>query len=267
MDYYEILGLSSGASQEQIRRAYRTLAKKYHPDRNPSPEAAARMSEINDAYDVLSDPVKRRAYDSRFTNIFTYAEPRREDPREAYKREYLRKRREEDRKAWESRRRWQQRVHTIMWYACIPVALLGALLVIDSRLPPVSSDSRVHTTWVARDKEDGQYYGFLAATGARMIVSVATLEAFEQSYPKPPIYIHTSTILGKDLGASIEIGGVLYTMPPESGIFNPGFPWPIFLLICAIVALSMPKYSTVSSAVATIALVSGLIVAMVLNDT
>lgn len=64
-DYYQILGVEGNASQQQIKKAYRTLALKYHPDRNKdNPTAADRMKEINESYAVLSDPEKRRQYDS-----------------------------------------------------------------------------------------------------------------------------------------------------------------------------------------------------------
>ncbi|NLU35674.1 MAG: molecular chaperone DnaJ [Clostridiales bacterium] len=63
-DYYEILGLERGASEEDIKKAYRRLAKKYHPDLNPGDkEAEERFKEINEAYQVLSNPETRAQYD------------------------------------------------------------------------------------------------------------------------------------------------------------------------------------------------------------
>ncbi len=64
-DYYKILGVSPQASQEEIKKAYRRLVLKYHPDRNPGDkEAEEKFKEINEAYEVLSDPEKRARYDS-----------------------------------------------------------------------------------------------------------------------------------------------------------------------------------------------------------
>ena len=63
-DYYEVLGLQKGASDDEIKKAYRKMAKKYHPDLNPDdPEAEAKFKEVNEANQVLSDPDKRAKYD------------------------------------------------------------------------------------------------------------------------------------------------------------------------------------------------------------
>jgi curved DNA-binding protein len=62
-DYYAALGVERGASQEEIKKAYRRLAQKYHPDVSKEPEAEARFKEVAEAYQTLKDPEKRAAYD------------------------------------------------------------------------------------------------------------------------------------------------------------------------------------------------------------
>ena len=62
-DYYEVLGVQKDASKDDIRKAYRKLALKYHPDRNKSPDSSERFKEISEAYAVLSDDEKRSQYD------------------------------------------------------------------------------------------------------------------------------------------------------------------------------------------------------------
>ncbi|HEX6992649.1 MAG TPA: DnaJ C-terminal domain-containing protein [Gammaproteobacteria bacterium] len=67
-DYYKIMGVARNASQDEIKRAYRRLARKYHPDVSKEPNAEERFKEIGEAYEVLSDPEKRAAYDSLGSN-------------------------------------------------------------------------------------------------------------------------------------------------------------------------------------------------------
>jgi len=62
-DYYKIMGLAKEATPEEIKRAYRRLARKYHPDVSKEPNAEAKFKELGEAYEVLKDPKKRAAYD------------------------------------------------------------------------------------------------------------------------------------------------------------------------------------------------------------
>ena len=92
-DYYEVLGVSKTATDAELKKAYRQLAKKYHPDINPGDkEAEAKFKEASEAYAVLSDPDKRRQYDQFGHAAFEqgggggYGDPK-ERSREAVKRD------------------------------------------------------------------------------------------------------------------------------------------------------------------------------------
>ncbi len=62
-DYYAVLGIEVDATTATVKNAYRKKASEFHPDRNPSPDAPAKFREMQEAYDLLADPVKRLAYD------------------------------------------------------------------------------------------------------------------------------------------------------------------------------------------------------------
>lgn len=73
--YYAILGVSHDANYQEIKKSYRKLAKKYHPDRNKSPHAEETIKKINHAFEILSDRKKRKQYDLESSNIFDLNDP------------------------------------------------------------------------------------------------------------------------------------------------------------------------------------------------
>lgn len=106
--YYQILGISSNATQSEIKNAFRFLAKKYHPDNNPNLYAEKTMKEVTEAYEVLSDINKRKNYDRKLNlqsdieirekayNSYTQTREESEDDLEDWITIYLRKQRKDN---------------------------------------------------------------------------------------------------------------------------------------------------------------------------
>jgi curved DNA-binding protein CbpA len=133
MTFYEVLGVPEHASTEQIQGAYRTLIANYHPDTNPTEEERHHTLEINQAYEVLSDPKRRESYDLR--HITYYTAPGEEDPREVYRREFLIKQKEKKKQE----AAFKEKVDKIIFHTCRIVAcgilLFSIGLIADDQLP------------------------------------------------------------------------------------------------------------------------------------
>ena len=130
-DPYEVLGVSRTASVEEIRKAYRDLAKKYHPDVNPKASAAEMTARINAAYNHLADPQKRSAYDNRFA--FVYDEP--EEYAEGDRFEYDQETTDEAPKHTGIRSQREASVYKIIRILCYPIAFLSLFVILDYFLP------------------------------------------------------------------------------------------------------------------------------------
>ena len=139
MNPYAILGVSTHATDLEIKRAYRNLVKRYHPDKRSSESSHEQIVAINQAYDILSDPDKRAQYDRGFAILYVTPQPQ-EDPLEAYKREYKQKRWAREKKEREEKLARKKAIYRVLRWLHFPVLVFGAIFMLNDWLG--------HETWV-----------------------------------------------------------------------------------------------------------------------
>lgn len=258
MTYYNILGVSVNATTQEIKEAYRQQVKRYHPDRNKTVEAHAMMTQINEAYDVLSNPTQRAWYDSQLstptpTPTTTY-QPTPEDAREAWRRkarqEYIRKKKKEEEAAKARHLKRSILTHKILYWLCVPSLILALALVFDHLLPAQTYQEVATNGWQQRNGS--------SKYGASTLQSFMETEHFTFSVPHSvhlnyDYYAHPArlTIKASPLfnfvkQVSIPFNGDILSWVPMSTRYER-ISYLIYALIAfAIVTLAMPKYSIIS---------------------
>lgn len=250
MNPYEILGLSSNASDAQIKHAYRRLVKEYHPDRNKNVDAHHRISQINQAYEILSDPLKRAHYDNPFTYYVTTIDPAPEDPVEAYKREFKRRRWEEEQAEKIKKENRKERTHVIMRFVAMPILVFASVLMIDRWLPCQSIEEVATEGFPKIQSSDGT-----VVRNSRSYMKTAHFtfpvdHDLHENYPyyaadKPLLKISYTPIFRVPRFASVtmdgklsqfEIGGTIHT--------SHFFPW--LLLVSSLFTVGYKKYTAVT---------------------
>jgi hypothetical protein len=243
MDPYEILGVSRSASPDEIRDAYRTLAKRYHPDVNPSPDAVERTSAINAAYDLLTSPEQKASFDGYNTPSYEVEE----DPLEAYKREYKARKFREAREKKAARLRNQARVYWVGRMLSFPSALLSIIVILDFFLPsnvvhemPLSGYQRVFHSKHGADVESHMK----TANHDIVVPDEMHIDYDYYAVKKLPIYLEFTPLLKtlKRIGVDYEKYSIVYTAPktPYNLYF---FPLPFIILGISIIFIRKKEFS------------------------
>ena len=272
MTPYEILGVSSGASEHEIREAYRKLALRYHPDRNQSDEASNAILLINEAYDILSDREKRKLYDLR--NRAYMAIDYEDDLRALYKRAYFRQKYQESLKKQEARERREKQIFPVARILTMPILVFALLLVGDYYLPSTEYKEVAEEGSQKIPKMLYKHSGY--STQDDIITRMKTLN-FEFIVPdevhanynyygnKDTLYIATTPILKTVKTVGINTNAGLIKWKTEGTIYTRFVPWHFILLASALFTVLRKEYSQLNYSMCFLpALILGVILVFVL---
>jgi hypothetical protein len=175
MNPYETLGVSSQATNTEIKSAYRRLVKKYHPDVYKGNHEDM-IRQLNAAYDILSDPARKMAFDGRGSKTTSFVYEYQEDPRTKQRREYAARRRAEIRRRKEEYFRIASNTYKVLRLMSWAGFALASLFVIDEHMPQVMYHEVAEKGWLddsRRTDESVSYMqteNFLIAVPSRIHV-------------------------------------------------------------------------------------------------
>lgn len=154
MNPYQVLGVPQEATQDEIKKAYRRLAKQYHPDRNKSKAAEVIIVRVNEAYEILSDPVKKARYDQPYQTFYTQTDE--EHLYEERKRAFRKRKWEEAQRAEAKREKREKLIYKIMRVLAFPCLAFAMVLVVDEWLPVNTYVEIADRGWQVRGHSRGQ---------------------------------------------------------------------------------------------------------------
>jgi len=235
-DYYKILGVRSTAHEADIKRAFRQLAVRYHPDKNPDPSAELLFKEINEAYTILSDPQKRAGYDWKRQKPLSDLEPARPQHRDpAYNRPRPKGpvRKSERQRMVETMSRYQPAINRIT----VICFLISIIMLVDYLLPNRISEEKItetyyHTTQAGR--YSATWHDIITSGGKKIEVSFELAEYFQA---EDNIVVISSFLFG--VHRSIEANGKFVSL--RKSIYGNFVFAPAALLLISFMALMFRK--------------------------
>ena len=240
MNPYQILGVNTNATDAEIKAAYRSAVKKHHPDITGKDETET-IALINEAYDVLSDPQRKRAYDSGIYQFLDATVPE-EDPREVRRREYRRKMAEERRAKLEKEQQLFRRLYKIN----LLVFALALIAVVDQVLPGVTYHDHIIEKWenVRKVRGETYYIPYLRTEHCTFTIpegtnTVLTAEGSE-------ITVEVSPLFRIPTAANVTVEGQLHAINPSRTLYSFALPFHYIILAIAGLSLAMRKHSAVA---------------------
>lgn len=207
-NYYEVLGVKDQASPSEIKRAYRKLVKIYHPDINAAPEAAVKIVEITEAYEVLSDPFAKTNYDlAYFEGVKTaYTQTYQETPEDLAKKAYKRKREAEERESIARNHRLKTTFYRYQRMSCYVFLVISFIFTIDFFYKPAYETYSVRS--IVLEKGDRNQFVSIVNFSSGVVME-STRGVFDHYDPtdKMSVRIYYSSVFGIQSAVGVKYKG------------------------------------------------------------
>lgn len=239
MNPYETLGVPVTATTTEIRSAYRALVKKFHPDAHNPASSSVDIARINEAYDILSDPAKRRQYDLRLRLPDHVID---EDPREVYRRERAQRKAEAQKRRRE--RAAVQRANAVKFMRPVNIAILAfaLVLVVDEFLPGRTHEEIATRGWqerLAGIESAAFLYSFMQTQHFSFAVPDDVREHYDYRQHPSPITIRESPIFRTITNVSLSLNGFTYKFQPALTVHSLVLPIDYLLLLFSVAAVGL----------------------------
>ena len=240
-DYYQILGVRRGASLPEIRRAYRILVQRLHPDINPEPAAHELIKEVNEAYDVLSESAKKAQYDYQLENPYSTIDLAPQEPvhRDPY---FRRKERPAYRAEKSERIKMMEKMLSFFKWVYRGAAVFCFVLLVDFLVPRAIATEHVEGFYEVRKR--GRYGRgshhqanlIETNTGRTFQVEIEETKFFEDD---PVVLVYETRILS--ITTKIETESKSFATTNFASVYNNFFFLPLLIGIGSIIGLTVKK--------------------------
>lgn len=207
-NYYEVLGVKDHALPYEIKRAYRRLVKIYHPDINPTPEAAIKIVAITEAYEVLSDPFMKTNYDLEyFDGVKTvYSQPYQETPEDLARKAYKRKREAEERESIARMHKLKTSFYQFQRMSCFVFLLSSFVFTIDFFYQPAYDTFEIRSI-VLEKGERNQFVSIVNFTSGEVMESARGVFDHFDPISEETVRVYYSSVFGIPSAIGVNYNG------------------------------------------------------------
>lgn len=253
MNPYEVLNVSPNATGAEIKTAYRTLVKKFHPDVYKGNHEDM-IKQLNEAYDILSDPVRKAAYDRRGTWSTSFVYEYEEDPRTIQRREYVARRRAEARRKREEYLRLANATYKVLRLISFSALCFASLIIVDKHLPQIEYHEVAERGWLddsRRSSRREDSFSFMQTKNFVIVVpSHIHVDYDYDTINKQLLTIAISPIFRIPSSVSVLKDGSNVTEDIKRTLFSSEISAPYLLFFTSLFIVLRKRYSDVNLGIA-----------------